>query len=101
MPQVKPGQAIAVVRALKSSLYAAAGGKGAEIGPKTTFAGSAVLDSISRWWVEAGLHRGWKPAPWTRTTWISYYYWYATALRRNYAKTGNKTRMLNQRGGLV
>ena len=57
--------------------------------------GGAVLDSISRWWVEAGRHAatgGWQPAgPGTKKLYIKYYYWYATALKRNYAKTGNKT----------
>jgi hypothetical protein len=53
--------------------------------------GTAVLDSISRWWVEAGLHPGWTPTPGARKTWIKYYYWYAYALKRNYDKTGNKT----------
>ena len=53
--------------------------------------GRAVLDSISRWWAEAGLHPGWMPAPGTRKPYIKYYYWYAVALKRNYDKTGNKT----------
>jgi hypothetical protein len=53
--------------------------------------GRAVLDSISRWWAEAGLHPGWMPAPGTRKTYIKYYYWYAVALKRNFDKTGNKT----------
>ena len=39
MPQVSPGHSIAAVTVLKSSLFGTAGGKGAEICPKTTLAG--------------------------------------------------------------
>ena len=40
---------------------------------------SSVRDSITRWWVQPeALH---KPG---------YYYWYASALRRNYDKNGDK-----------
>ena len=37
-----PGHSIAAVRELKSSLWATAGGKGAEIRPKSTLAGQAA-----------------------------------------------------------
>ena len=57
--------------------------------------GSAVLDSISRWWgVQPGLPTGWVPPgspPGYKKTYIKYYYWYAAALKRNFDKTGNKT----------
>ena len=53
----------------------------------------AVLDR-SRWWVQPGLYPGWVPPgspPGTKKTFIKYYYWYATALKRNFDKTGNRS----------
>ena len=47
-----------------------------------------MLDSITRWWVQPD---GWRPVPADKRLYHSYYYWYATALRRNFAKTGNTT----------
>ena len=50
--------------------------------------GRAVLDSITRFWVQPN---GWLPQGSDRKVYHSYYYWYAHALKRNFAKTGNKT----------
>ena len=47
MSKFYPGHAIAVVRALKSSPWAAAGGKGAEIRPKPIPAGSGSVSNAS------------------------------------------------------
>ena len=55
--------------------------------------GNAVLDSISRFWVQPN---GWQPeGPGTKPVWYHYYYWYATALKRNFDKTGNTTLLKN------